>query len=602
MNPTVIGTAAPGWPASGAVRDGNRIFIVSRNLDRTRLVEVDARDLSIVRQRVLPGGDGAWALTVGPDGIYVGTFGAKGRANLFRLDGASTTGVAALSVDYIWELADGSNGSVYGVTSGPAMVFEYSTATRRARSLGLVEAGDRPRTITVRDGKVIVGGSRRGKAFLFDRDIDGGGPTRDLLPNALRLDATVYCSTLTPAGRIIVGTGGSQLDEPAIAVIDRNNPRNAQIARLPREALVDRVALDGSSVFATSRPSGALYRFDLDSDQLFRLDVPVPMSETRDLSLMGRSALGVSADGTVWSYSRTSDSTITRDPQELGLPLRPERAQSIGVGSRHVYVGGSFSLTRRRLTDNAATTRFVPGEPKAMVSVGTRMYFALYPLGEIWFWGEGASSPRRLTQLDSDQLRPISLVHLPQLDALVCTTTDDVDRSVLNTIDPTTGRVDTLVNPLGRQTLSGLATRGSTIFVGGSGGAPSVAAFDAVSGEREWTIPNVIPDGGFVLGLQVVAGRLALTTSRGWFTTIDLNTLAVAEPVRVSAQGGQLRRDGDRLLLATGDALLRLNPNNRTSETVLSGLDGQFWNWPPLDTNSSGQAYVVRGRRLIRVP
>ena len=601
MNPTVIGTAAPGWPASGAVRRGNRLYVVSRNLDRTRLVEIDARDLSIIRQRVLPGGDGAWGVSVGPDGIYVGTFGANGRANLFRIDGSQARGVAALAVDYIWDMVDGGDGSMYGVATSPPLVFRYDTEARRASNLGVIGSRDRPRTVAVRDGRLIVGGSAGGKATLVDRDISGG-PTRDILPNALRLDATIYCSALTPAGRIIIGTGGPRRDEPAIAIIDPNSPDNAVIARLPREALIDTVALDGDSVYATARTSGALYRFDLEEEQLFRLTVPVPMSETRDLSITSKSVIGVSADGSVWKYDKADGTTIVRDPQELGLPLRPERAQSIGIGERNVYVGGSFSLTRRRLSDNSATTRFVPGEPKAMVSVGTRMFFALYPIGEIWSWGEGGGNPERLTQLDSDQVRPVSLAYLSQLGALVCTTTDDLDRSVLNTIDPTTGRIDKLVNPLGQQVLSGLTTQGSTIFVGGSGRTPSVAAINAVTGQQTWLVPDVIPSGGFILGLQVVGDVLAVTTVRGWFTTINLDSLRVATPVRVASAAGQLRRDGSRLLLATGDSLLRLNPDNRTSQAVLSGLDGQFWNWPPMDVDERGRAYVVRGRRLIRNP
>ena len=218
MNPTVIGTAAPGWPASGAVRDDNRIYVASRNLDRTRLIEVDARDLTIVRQRVLPGGDGAWALAVGPDGVYVGLFGANGRPNLFRVDGAGTTGVAALAADYIWELAV-EGGVVYGVATGPALVFAYDSVTRRARDLALAAADDRPRTITVRDGRLTIGGSRQGKATLIQRDVDGGATT------------DVY----------------SVLSQPAVDMI-------RSVAVNPREAAEARAAASTSS---TERPSSA---------------------------------------------------------------------------------------------------------------------------------------------------------------------------------------------------------------------------------------------------------------------------------------------------------------------------------------------------------
>lgn len=596
MTVTAVGTAAPGWPASGAVLDDDRLYLVSRNLDRTRVAEIDADDLSLIRQRQVPAGDGTWGLTVGPDGVYAGVFGARGLPNLYRLTTSAVQDVAALDVNYIWDLTTDGN-RVFGVTSHPEMIFDYDPATQRARDIGGLTTGQRPRTCVVVGDRLAVGGSADGRAFLVDRPLTGGS-TRNLLPPALGRDRTVYCSAVTGAGRIAVGTGGPLLDTPAIAVTTPGAVDTAPVVRLPREALVDTVTVAGGSVYATARPSGALYRLDLPSRRLFRLDVPVPMSETRSLDVVGDFVVGTSADGSVWRYDRVRDRSSRVDPKVMGLGLRPQRAQSICASATQVDVGGSFSITRHDRSAGTSVTRFVPGEPKAMVDVDGTAYLAIYPIGEIWSWPRDADTPLRLTQLDSDQLRPIAMAYLPQLDALVCTTTDDRGRSVLNTIDPTTGRVDTVANPLGPQTLAGVTTQGSTIYLGGSGSRPVVAAFDAVSGDVRWSVPDVVPDGGFVLGLQVVAGRLAVSTSRGWFTTIDLGTQAVADPVKVAPNAGQLRRRGDRVLLATGEDLLSVDPATRRAQTLESGLDGQYWNWAPMDTDPAGRAWLMQGRDL----
>lgn len=598
MSPlTSVGPAVPGWPASGAVVDGSRLHVVSRNLDRPRMIELDTTDFRVIRQRLLPHGAGAWGLTSTPNGVYVGLFGAVGVTNLYRLTAQAVEGAAALAVNYIWDLTASQTGVVYGVTSQPALIVAYDISTRRATTVAGLTPSQRPRTCLVVDGRLVVAGTADGRAFAADLALTGGG-VRNLLPTALRDDDTVYCSAVTGAGRLAVGTAGPDRDTPAIAVFPPGAPDHADIVRLPRESLVDTITVSGGSVYATARPSGSLYRLDLPARRLFRLDVPVAMSETRSLDVIGNDVIGASADGTVWRYDRVHDRTTTVGPTSLGLDLQPQRAQSICASIRRVDVGGSFSITRHNLMTQTSISRFVPGEPKAMVDVTGTTYMALYPIGEIWSWPQQADAPYRLTQLDSDQLRPVSLAYLSQLDALVCTTTDDRRRSILNTIDPTTGRVDMVVNPLGAQTVAGVTTQGSTIFLGGSGDAPSVAAYDAVAGSLLWTVSRVIPGGGFVLGLQVVAGRLAVTTSRGWFTTIDVGSQIVAPPVRVAQQGGQLRRDGDTVLLATGNELLRLDPPTSTVTTVASRLDGQYWNWPPMDVDADGRAWLMQGRQL----
>ncbi len=600
MTVKVIADAAPGWPVSGAIVDDDRIHLVSRNLDGTRIAEIDLAGPILVREVTIPAGDGAWGLTLAPDGIYLGLFGARGKGNLFRLAAGRAAVVAALGVDYVWDLATGPDGVVYGVGSHPSLVFSYDPTTKRATDLGMVTGPQQPRTCTVVGGDLVVGGSARGRAFLLRRDRLGKTVT-DILPAQLLRDRTVYCSTTLADGRLVVGTEGPDRTSPGLALIDPLKPERAAVVRLPREALIDTVTSSGTSVLATARPSGALYRTDLGGVGLLRLAVPVALSETRRLTPVSNDVVGASADGSVWIHDRPTRTTSTRSPTAMQLPMRPQRGQSICATPTSVLVGGSFSVTRHRMDGGPSQTRFVPGEPKAMVHSGDVTYMAIYPTAEIWAWAEAADVPRRLATLQTDQLRPIALVALERLGALVCSTTDDVSRGVVHTIDPVTGRVDTLTDPLGKQGVAGLQVSGTTLYVGGSGANPAVAAVDAVDGRRLWTVPDVVGDGGFVLGLQVVGGDLAVSTSRGWFTTIDLATRTVRKPVRMAPIAGQMRRAGRDVLLATGDAVLRIDVTSFRVDKVASGLDGQYWNWPPMDVDRSGAAWTMKGRSLARV-
>ncbi len=600
MTVLLTGEAVPGWPTSGAVLDADRLHLVSRNLPGTRVAEIDLDTRTLVREVVIRAGDGAWGTTLAPDGVYVGLFGARGQGNLYRIVGGRAGVVAAIGCDYIWDLATGPDGTVYGVGGQPALVFAYSPATGRASDLGVISSSQRPRTCTVVDGRLVVGGRGGGRAFLVDRDPAGKG-VRDLLPAALTLDGSVYCSAPVGDGRVVVGTEGRARRTPAIAVLDPDNRDKAVILRLPREALVDTVSVVDSVVYATARPSGALYRTDLTGRRLTRVDVPVPLSETRRLMAVPDGVVGASADGSVWRHERRTRTTTTRSAVAMSLSPQPQRAQSICASDTAVDVGGSFSVTRHPVDGGDPVTRFVPGEPKAMVRMGTTTYMAIYPTAEVWAWADGADAPVRLTRLETDQLRPIALAALTRLGALVCTTTDDASRSVVHTIDPVTGRVDVVENPLGQQSVAGLHTAASTIYVGGSGSSPGITAYDAVDGQRLWTVADAIPDGGFVLGLQVVGDRLAVSTSRGWFTTIDLQGQRVTPPIRVATVGGQLRRDGRAVLLATGDAVARIDPVSLDVTELATDLDGQFWNWPPMDIDPSGGVWVMAGRDLARI-
>lgn len=599
MTVTSLGPAAPGWPASGAVLDGGSLHTVSRNLSPTRIATIDVGTGALLSERSIGVGDGAWGLVAAPDGVYLGLFGARGRGNLYRLTSSGLAPVALISTDFIWDLTLSPDGRIVGVCTNPSLVFAYDRSANAASDIGILRSGQRPRTCTRAGGRVVIGGAQRDVAFMVAALPDGSGRV-EVLPASLATDATVYCSSQLAGGRVAVGTGGRGLERPAVAVVDLADPDAAAVVRLPREALVDTVTSHGGVVYATARPSGALYRVDPTDRSVARLTVPVPLSETRQLDHTGTVLVGTSADGSVWTYDPIADTTAVADPAATGLISRPQRPQSIVATHDHVDVGGSFTLTRHAIAGGTPQTHHLPGEAKDMVAVADTTYLALYPVAEVWTWPDGAAAPVRLTRLPAEQLRPISIAYAPLLDAIVVTSTDDVTRSALHVVDPVTGRVDTVYEPLGPgQTAAALLVDGTDVLVGGSGATPVLGAFDLLEGALRWRIDSGLPE-GFILGLDRSGQEVVVSTSRGWLARVDLSTRTVLRTSRAAPTAGRMRRAGLSLLLCTGDRLLAVNRANLSTTVVERALAAEVWGWPPLAVDPSSTPWLISGRDLVR--
>ena len=596
---TRIGPAAPGFPVTGAALLGEDLLLVGRNLAPTPVPVVDTRTWQVRRTLAIDRGDGAFATTTSPDGVHLGLLGARGQGNLIRTTASGPPQVRALlDTQFIWDLTT-VGPDVIGVATNPSLVFAMRRADGQARALPvLTNTGQRPRTVTTVGPRLVVAGSTAGSAWVRHTARDGTDG-RNGLPASLGADDIVYCSAATADGRLVIGTGGQDLRTPAVAVLDLDDPQGALVVRLPREALVDTVTVDGGVVYATARPSGALYRIDAATGAVSRVAAPVPQSETRETFVQRGQVLGASADGSAWTWDPATDLTQRHTPSDMGIVDRPQRAQRILARPGHVDVGGSFSITRHDLAAGTSRSVFVPGEPKALVDAGDRAYLAIYPIAEVWEWPPTAATPNRLTQLPPDQLRPIDLTHVAQLDCLLVTTTDDRTRSALHTVDPVTGRVDTVVNPLGAgQTAAGVHAHGTTAYVGGSGNAPAVASFNLMTGQKVWQVDDAVPGGGFVLGLAVVGSSLVVSTARGWLARISLATTDVVQRRDLGVETGQLVRRGSRLLLASHDRLLEVDPLTLATTPVLTGLGAQVWGWPPLSVGPDGRAWVIAGRDL----
>lgn len=599
-----LGPAIVGFPIVGAALADGRVYAVSRNLVPPALAVYDLDARTVTATVDVPTGAGAWGVTAGHAGdVYLGQFGARGQANLYRLDRGTNQleGVAALDVQYIWDLAVAADGKVYGVTS-PDMVFEYDPGTRLARDLGVIRhPPEALRSVEAAGRTVFAGGNTEGRAMLLA--IDPVSRQRSsILPPQLAGHHTVY--TLATSDRFLAaGTRGPSAVNPALAVLALADHRVVATVDVPGESLIDAIAVADDEVFFTTRISGALYRYGLGDRQLRKLATPVPNAETRAVFLHRGQVVGASASGGVWTHDIATGRTDVVDLLDAGSPPRPELAQSIAAGGGTVYVGGNFGFQLRDLATGQSRRLFVGGEPKDIAIGRETVYLALYPGAEVWEYAPGADEARKAAQLPVQQNRPVAAHYEPDSGrVLVSTVSDRLGGGALNVFDPATGGQANYVNPFGdAQHPAGIATAGRTAFIGGSGPHPSLAAWNLDTGQKLWQLDRPVPDAEAMIGLVASGPRLYGYTLNGWFLVVDLATTTVVHRAQAPHRGGSLAVSGEFVYGVDSDALFRFHLQTFQHEVVLGDLASRIWGWPFMAADEQGNLYVIKGSDVLQV-
>ncbi len=601
---TVIGAAVVAFSLAGAGVSGDTAYLATRNQEPSRLEVVDLAGDALVDSAPLGEGDGAWAVTPSADGVVVGTFGAPGLPNVLRYAAGAVATLGAVGSTYTWDVDAGTAGEVSGVLGVPGGSFEVAPGADAITPTDLIAPAETGRATAVVGGLAVAGGRLGDTALLVVEDPTAPDGRRSILPSSLAGDEIVY--DVEPAGddRVVVGTIGADRGDPAVALIDPADPEGAFTTRIPGEDVVDQVVVDRGAVYATARPSGALYRIAPGRGRTpVRIAVPRQGSETRSLDVRGGRLLGTSAEGTVWEVDPQTGAVDLRTPEDLGLTADAQLAQSIAVGGGVVYGAGSFALMTRDLATGATRTSFVPGEAKAMEVVDGTAYLAIYPVGEVWAVDGAAGEPRRVAELPDDQLRPQDLAVLPD-GRLAVTTTDDFGGGAIHLVDPTDGAVTSVVDPLGPGRIpTGLAVDGDDLLVGSTSTPAVVARLDGATLAEEWVAEDALPGGGFAVGVAVTAdGRVVATTSRGEIAVLDAATGAVTATSALDGVVlGEATAGPDGVVVAGYDATYRIDPATATPTAIATGLAAEVFGYPHLAADEGGAVYTIAGRDVVQV-
>lgn len=602
-----LGPASLGFPFNGAALSGSRLVVSSRNLVPARLAVYDLDSGRGRNGPVVPTGNGAWGMVAVGGTVYLGQAGtAAGENVLYRYEISANrlTPIGPLDADYVWSLAASGRGFVYGAAGGPDRVILYDPRTGAVSDFGVTTPGDGLRAITVSDYDLVYGGSRGGRAFLRTARIGAPQQRRSILPPQLADHVIVYC-VATGSGAVVAGTQGPGSIRPGVAVLDARTLSATRVARLGSdEALIDTIAVAADAVWATSRPSGALYRIDRGSGAVTRVVVPVAGAETRALFLRSGTVVGVSAAERVWRYTTATGRLELFDLPARGVTPGPEQGQSISSGGGTVAVGGNFGVQVRRVSDRATRRHPTPGEPKDQVIVRGERFLAVYPTAQIVAMGlDLGSAPVRRVQLPREQNRPVCMHHDARTDLICCGTASDTrGGGALHVFSPGGAGLRTFVDVIARdQFVSRISSEDGLAFLAGGSANPSLVAWDLAANRAKWRIDGLGEGIGTVTGVVPAFGRVHLLTQEGWWVVVDRPTLSVVSRTRIGPSGGRMLPYNGRLTAVDRTSLFDLDIITGQRTDILTGLNPVVFGNPFLALGGGVTRYVIRGTDLVRV-
>ncbi len=589
-------------PVVGAATDGERAFLVSRGLAPATLgvYDIDAR--RVVDNIELPTGDGGWGATVAGSDVYVGTYGTTADVHRVNPDTGAVRQVARMEGDtFVWDLATAPDGQVIGGSSPSGRVFAYDPATDAVRDYGAAYAGEMyVRSVAVDETTIFAGTGTHAHLVAVDR---ASGAKRDILPPELAGESWVYDLTVTD-DYIVAGTEPNGM----LAVIDRDDPSSYTVVRTGTRT-VDQVTVADGAVWFSTRTDGALHRYDLATGEVRTVATPSPNEETRLVAVRGDRVFGVSGSGGAWYADPASGSSELIDLQDAGLRAGPEGVQSLAAQDGRVFVGGHWALTVHD-TDRGTSQRYrLSGEPKAMTTVGNRLYFAQYPGATIGTW-TARGGYEEVAPLAELQNRPRDVHYDPRSKLLLVASMAEYGHldGALTLYDTRTGETAGYRGIVDDQTINAVATHGTTAYIatqiGSSGINPTtteakIAAFDLRTRRVLW---ETVPLAG-VTSIRHVAyldGLLYATAGDRVFA-FDPATRRVVRTVSLPGAGGEIKAWHGSLFTVTADRIVRLDPRTLASTVVADCLGAQWFNEPNLAIDADRDvAYTIAGRRVAR--
>ncbi|WP_336205660.1 hypothetical protein [Nonomuraea sp. LPB2021202275-12-8] len=598
-----------------AVHEGHA-YVVTRGLKPPVLADIDLATRKVVRSVTLPDAaatgepEGGWATTVAGGKVYVGTYPVP---DLYSFD-IATGEVKHLhsfgkNGGFVWSLAAAPDGAVYAGTYPDGRVWEYLPGTGAVRNFGVLAAGERYVRAIAADAQYVYAGLLdKGKLVRIDR---ATGEKLDLATGPTGIGVVA-----DHGDRVLAVSGATLIDV-------RDDGTDARTVALETGSLdMLTVAADGT-VYATSRPDGAVHRYRTGDTALTKVaDPPSQDDETRRLHLQDENTLvGFSGSGGMWWLDLRTGESEFLDLIEAGLTPGSERPQSmLLVPNRALYVGGHFSMEVRDLRTGDKRRFRLSGEPKDLVRRGNKIYAAIYPSGQIVSIDIRTDQVRSLGYLGHGQQRPWDIEYDPRTDKLLVASAPLGAnlKGALSVVDPDTGKMDVYVDVIPDQSLMSLSldSKSGVVYLGGDvlggGGTPptktaaSVAAFDLKSRKVLWQA-DPMPAHRTFQDIKVHDGLLYGVYKRnsGVWIAMDLRTRQVVQQGTLSGYG-ELTVHRDRVFASTfygGGNAYELGADVEGGTRLLAaGLGDEWYTNPQLHFEpGSWNAWALVGRDLARI-
>ncbi len=590
-----LGTAVSGFPVNAAARAGDRVHVVSMDLEPPRVVTYDLASDRVVGSVDLPVGRRAWAITESAGAVYVGLWNRPAPApNVFRVDPAAGTAEAVGRVPSdleFWALAAAGDGQLYAGTDRPAVAV-LDPATGEVASIDLpVVAATAQVTAVVVDGGTVYAATRGGEARLYAIDV----ATREVrLVRDLAGDGLDGIYSLAVAGgRAVAGASGP---EATAVVVDTATGAVVASGTAAGDTAIDTAAVTGDgTVLVTAKPSGRLLRVDGDGATV--LDTPVGQAPTRALFPDGAGeVIGISAAETVWRWA--GGATTRSNLLTAGAVGGPVAVMSLAGTPEGIAAGGNNRLQVHDPDTGAVRHTVVPGEPKDLAWAGDALYLALYPYGELWAERAGALTP--VADWDDHYNRPRALAVAP--DRLLVGVHDDAtEGGALVSVDPRTGATTLDPDALGGTGVASVTDDAGITYLGGEHRSPVVRAVERRTGTTLWESAPA-PGGAEVTGLAVLGDEVHALTKDGAYAVLSRVDGTVRHRADLlTAPGGEVVVNGGRVYAVGRDALVRIDPTDRTVTPLVTGLEGHLFERPRIAVGPDCAMYVIRGSELVEV-
>ncbi|MFF1820537.1 hypothetical protein ACFVWG_24750 [Kribbella sp. NPDC058245] len=597
---TPLGPAVTGTPLTGATNDNTASrYVVTRGLAPCAVAEIESPGEPRVRRRVsLPNGHGGWGIVTSDAAVFVGTYPTAHVHRWDPLSGAVTTFGRLGEEEFVFPLAVGPGHRLYAGTYPGGKLFELDDATGTVRDLGQpLPTATYVRALAAAPESPLIHIGTGCPAGLLTVN-PATSETQQLPIPELATEDFVYALAVTD-DLIALGTEPGGL----LIVIDRQTPQNQQVAET-HERTIDTIAIDGHIVWCTARPSGSLFRYDTATGQLDRVGTPLPGQETRSLTVDTDGVSGISGGGQFWRWSGQSATVL--DLGQQGLPAHVEPPQSLCTLENEILVGGNFGLCIHRPTERTMRRFVVDGEPKAMISTGDAAYLALYPGAGICRYDPETQQITRVGKIGGLSNRPRDIAWSPDHGLVLVVTRNQYGHrgGALAVVTTATGAIQRYDDLLGDNALSSLALDPSdagTVIIGSetiADGLPlrsenaMIAEFDLVERRLLWTwqpLDEVTQYTSLAWHRNLLYG---VTRDGRLFAATPETRRLVALGHVDATEPGRLLSTGDRLYLATEDAVLLIEPDLETS-TILTGLASEWHNSPQLAADpSTGDLYV----------
>lgn len=603
-----LGPAITGFPINNAERIGDRLYIFSLSLNPSRIVEYDLVQRRVTHTVLVPTGTRTWATTVDGTDLYFGQWGAgAGQDNFYRYDTTQRRleGIASYNTQgEFFALERAADGRIYAGTARAGVLYAYDPATGDIEEV-VIEGATGGMTALAAAGDDLYVGQGRGRAGLFKLDLDTY-EAADITPPEIRDGVSVHFTMATTDEHVAFGT---QQEPGRFTIMDTDDPASYESIAFDGEAIIGAVTFAGEAVFFNGLTSGKLYRYDLATREVEHVATPVPHVPARRSFVLGGALIGASVPGTVWEYDLATSEVAYVDLIGAGAQGAAEQPQSLAVTPSNVVVGKNNGVQVTPLNGRGEPGRFVvPGEAKAMVTVGKDVYVALYPNALLWRYdGKTGTMGQVANWLDVHNRPRVAYYHKDLDRVLVGISSDYGAGGALASHHRRSGKTLLFERPFGTDSPVDSITgwRGKAVIGGISANAP-LALIEPVTGRLGW-MTTPVPGGGNIVALVTDDRVIHGLTANGTVFTVDAatgNVRHVSSRVIAGSAPGELLLHDKHLYAVSRQQLVKLPLTGRDAfkpVVVVDALAGDSFNRPPLRRGPDCSLYLFTGRDLLRV-